>query len=188
MKCKLVFFFLLIAQYSALYAQSEEQLIENIRSLYKNTNEQIAEAIKQSSGLYCNELVVNKHSASWRAVGNYQKKVRFWYDDDPFIADCDNPEGGCREVLKKIEENIASTYSWNYEYLFESGKLVFCFAKYSYQNSNNQEFRFYFHDNKLIRYLEKRDNQSEEFMYSKKDADKIQQQAEELMKLFLSTF
>jgi hypothetical protein len=164
---------------------SQEDKIKEIRDLYTSTQENIAVAVKgeETVNFYCNELVVNKHGGSWRAVGNYLKTIKFWYTDDPTADDEDND----LLVLSKIEVNSEwSAGNKNYtELLYKDGKLVFCFQKdASYDNIEKPfETRWYFDNDKVIRYME-----GQEIKNTIPSADQILGISTSLTKLFLETF
>ena len=66
---------------SVSHAQQVDKRVEEIRKLYAEVNQQIAEHEKHSeeSSIYMNELVVNKSRGSWPAVGIYEVTMKFYY-------------------------------------------------------------------------------------------------------------
>ncbi len=125
--------------------------------------------------------MVNSGNLSWRAVGGYQKTTTFWYTDEPYLAD-----GAGKSVLKFISVKSEATYNENQEYLFEDGKLIFYFYHFDYGEEDIQEYRFYFKDEKLIRYLQK--GSEENPRYTRGDAHKVYDNAEQLSKSFMESF
>jgi hypothetical protein len=137
-------------------AWADEPAIREIKALYGETASAIALAQKgEWGGLYCNELTVNSRSGSWRAVGNYSKKVVFWYSDQPEFAVA---EGNRSEsVLAKVEvRETAAVRSFYREFLFANGKLVFFFRSEKSDDGAASEERIYCKDGKpLLRLLGK---------------------------------
>ena len=92
-------------------------------------------------------------------------------------------------LLKIVIENIYSVHSEKTEYLFDGGELIFCF----FEEEEIGEFRFYFSDQKLIKFSEKI-NEEELSEYQENDKTKktdskdFQKKAERLQKLFVNTF
>ncbi len=186
MRKSIIFLFLLFIGFAAV---AQDVAIEKIRELYKSTQELIDSAQSASDephgGLYCNEVVVNKHAAQWRAVGDFKKVIRFWYLDQPEFAEMEN--GSKESALRKVE--ISSKWSAdnteNYELLFNNGELVFCFKKEaSYDNKEKPiETRWYFDNGKLIRYME-----GQEIIKEMPDAKEIHELSKSMMNLFFNTF
>ena len=129
-----------------LSAQSED--IQSIRSHYQEVQKKIKEAKdpENPGGLYCNTIKENVFSGSWRATGQYKKEVEFWYDDVPgFVCEEFGGDEACHLQFITMEE--AYGYGgWATEFLFENGKLVFC---YMINEAGPQ--RYYWKDGKLIR-------------------------------------
>jgi hypothetical protein len=128
------------------FSQNED--VDYIRNLYKRVSEQIRLCNEsETCYLYQNNLNFNTLGGEWRAVGNYSKKIIFWYTDDPTHCDECGQEG--MDVLKKIEiEEISGLYPYHYELLFDKGNLVFYFLR------GESEYRYYFRNSTLIRYME----------------------------------
>lgn len=164
---------------------SQETEIEKIREIYKKTEEQIKEGLAQEGGgLYSNEIIVNSNNGSWRAVGNYSKKVTFWYDDDPDMAVEIDENATKTSVLKKIVVTTSAsagmkTYT---EYLFDNDKLIFCFIKDDVYEEHT-EFRYYFSNDKLIRYMD-----GQEIKKENPDVSDILETVKYYKDLFLLTF
>ncbi len=121
-------------------AQTETE----IKNHYQNVNKQITESIEHGfeGSLFCNEWVTNKNSKSWRAVGNYNETIDFWYTDDPNMAVSlgVNP----KNFLLKINiTRKSSALKTNEEYLYKEGKLVFYYSQEG-EEGNARETRIYF--------------------------------------------
>ncbi len=173
------FFFLAI---SNINAQNEIQ--KKIKKIYYSTNEKIASYLNDSteySEIYCNELIINtlgEKYAQWPACGNYIKKIVFWYKLAPPHWD-----GNGKSALIKI--NYSEKYALNsevYEFLFDEGKLVFCFLKHN----DSMQYRYYFDKEKLIEFTEKIDENDE--YYTKPESSEILDKSKKLQNLFLTMF
>ena len=58
-------------------------------------------------GVYLDEVNINAKNGSWRAVGIFNYQVRFWYDDQPGMADC------AREWCELLKIEVDGEYSVN---------------------------------------------------------------------------
>ena len=131
--------------FSPLSAQSDKQ-IEEIRRIYKETNEKIAanENDGETSDIFLSELVVNKNNGSYPAVGVFRSVVKFYY------AFGDREKNPYPDRLLKI--SITSNRSARVEtaeFLFNAaGQLIFYF-----ENKDDAEMRVYFSAEKPIRIL-----------------------------------
>jgi hypothetical protein len=168
----------------SLYSQEDD--IQKIREIYNRTSENIKVAkLPGDDGfgaLYSNEIIVNSNDNSWRAVGNYLKKITFWYTDQPEFAQYqDNTE---TSVLTKIEiKTQSASTEYIYEFLFHNDQLVFYYEFVSNGEGEKQELRYYFKDEKLIEYRE-----GEKVTECEDCAKTVLQMAEEYKQLFLKTF
>lgn len=73
-------------------------------------------------GYYQNTVEVNKGNGSWRAVGNYNKKISFWYNEDPQMAEA--LEIDPADVLSKIIVSVKSTYVITEEIYLLNGEVI----------------------------------------------------------------
>jgi hypothetical protein len=140
----------------AVFAQDDA--VAAIQKRYAQAGEMIAAALKAEregvgAGLYATEILVNSHSAPWRAVGNYRKKTTFWYTDQPeFAVHEDLPPAG---VLLRVDVRIeAAARRENEEYLFDKGRPVFYYHRVQYGDEPAVETRCYFREGRIIRTLE----------------------------------
>ena len=128
-------------------AQGDKR-IEEIRRLDRQVNEQIAESerVEEGTGVYCNELVVNKRDKPWPAVGIYQTVFKFYYSYG------DREKNPYPNRLLKITVTTRRSARQEYaEYLFNpAGQLIFYFEKKD-QEDAPVERRYYFFSEKLIR-------------------------------------
>jgi len=172
---------------SGLAVQDRNEQIAQIRELYAQVQERIARAVKEAEAgsppeFYSTEIFVNRHNGSWRASGTYSKKTVFWYTDQPEFAG--EEAGGELSVLVKIEiEEIVAVRAYYREFLFDKGKLVFAFIKNPGETGTAEEFRYYFSDGALIRYME-----GQRIVERKNDTTALEAEVKTLRALFLSTF
>lgn len=160
--------------------------IRNIRDHYSETNEKIkycTDGNHEKCTIYCNEVVINRHQASWRVVGTYNRTIKFWYSDDPKLQELFEKDG--RDVLLKIEIDEVISRRENYiELLFRDGALVFYYSKDISGFNDNMEERFYFSEGELIRYLENTENKTKTVL--PEQTAYVKQYAEDMMELFLA--
>jgi uncharacterized protein YecT (DUF1311 family) len=157
--------------------------LAEIKRAYTETAAAIALAKKgESGGLYCNEVMINSRGGSWRAVGNYSKKVVFWYSDPPDFFAAAGKEA--KAALAKVEVmETAAAVSTSHEFLYLNGEPVFYFRSESPGGDPAGEERIYFRDGKaLLRLLGK--EESREAV----DATALLSQAAYWQRLFLLSF
>jgi len=169
-------------------ACGQDDGLKDIRRLYADTNDKIAKSkLPGDEGwgnLHSNELTVNSNKGSWRAVGNYSNKVTFWYKDQPGFDD-EKGKSAYAELVKIEIETIAAARRYVEEYLYDDGKLLFCYKTAISETKGNKEYRYYFRDGKLFRYQEDQDVIKD---LRKAGAKQITDKSLKLQKLFLLTF
>ena len=142
-----IFLVILLGSVLQVSAQGDKR-IEEIRRLDRQVNEQIAESerVEEGTGVYCNELVVNKRDKPWPAVGIYQTVFKFYYTYG------DREKNPYSNRLLKITVTTRRSARQEYaEYLFNpAGQLIFYFEKKD-QDDAPVERRYYFFSEKLIR-------------------------------------
>jgi hypothetical protein len=108
-------------------AQPDDKRIEAIKRISRQVNEQIAESerVEEGTGVYCNELVVNKRDKPWPAVGIYHRVIRFYYTFG------DREKNPYPDRLLKITVTTKRSDKHEYaEYLFNpAGQLIFYYEK-----------------------------------------------------------
>ena len=136
--------------FQAAVVATEDPQVQAIKKLYAETAATIALAQKgEASGLYCNELAVNSRNGSWRAVGNYFKKIAFWYSDQPEFAVAESQKA--ETVLAKVEvHEITAVRSLYREFFFAGGRLLFFFRSEKSGGESVSEERLYFMDGKPV--------------------------------------
>lgn len=132
---------------SQVCAQQDGKRIEEIRRLYDQVNAQIveSESVEEGTGIYCNELVVNKGDKSWPAVGIYRMVYKFYYT----FGDREKDPYPNRLLKITVMTNRSDRHEYA-EYLFNPvGQLIFYFEKDD--EGAPAERRYYFAANRLIR-------------------------------------
>jgi hypothetical protein len=142
MKRTTTFVFILFLAASALFAQSDKR-IGAIREVAQQVDKMVAECESdgESSSTFLTELVVNKNSGSYPAVGIYRSTVKFYYT----FGDRErNPYPD--RLLKIVVETKRSALIESTEYLFDEGRLIFVFSK-----DSEKEMRIYFAAGKMFK-------------------------------------
>ncbi len=130
-----------------LAAQQPDKRIDAIRRYAKQVEMEIAESesIEEGTGIYLNELVVNKGNKQWPAVGIYRDVYKFYYtfgdrEKNPY------PDRLLKITLVTRMSNREETG----EFLFNAaGQLIFYLA--TSDESPRVETRYYFASQRLIR-------------------------------------
>lgn len=177
------YFSLVIPLLLYLNAFSQSSDIEAIRTHYTEIGKQSKDC--EIGCLYLNELKVNANDQPWRAVGNYEKTIQFWFDDDP--KQCDECGTNGENVLMKVViDESGSSYSIHQEYLYLDGDLIFHYHVSEDENAK-EEYRYYFKDQILIKMME---GQEVINLVNLESAayDYVQANSRSLQKQFLNTF
>lgn len=166
---------------------SQSDYISQIRDHYKKLNEQIALCHKlpnEECSLYSNEITINNNKKMWRAVGNYQQKLTFWYIDEPGFAELEgkNESNVLQKIIIQRESAAINEYE---EWLFKDGALQFFYIKQLNDSPNNNiEARYYFNEGKLIKTIISEESKN----YYSFEANIIKEKSTKLIQLFLKTF
>ncbi len=163
-----------------------QDAVSTIRSHYKLYSQQIEDCktSKENCQLYSNSCTINAENQPWRGIGEYKKEITFWYDDSP--THCDECGNNGINTLKLVSSTTTSGLTTSYEeWLFKKGELIFYYLKNT--GEYESEFRYYYDDGVLIRYIEN-GTQLEGNAALAKDSDKIKSNAGNLQKLFLLGF
>jgi hypothetical protein len=162
-----------------------EDPVAAIRALYARTNDAIRAARErpgEPGGIYCTEVVVNRLSGMWRAVGNYARTTAFWYSDQPEFVAAEGRDDRAALVKAEISTTAAARTLYE-EYLFAEGTLVFYYARTKDGGGAAVEDRCYFDGGRLIR--RSPDPPSGDFPA---DPEAILRRARALQDLFVRTF
>jgi hypothetical protein len=167
--------------------QAQDPRLAAIRALSADVQARIATANKEAegqspAGFYCTEVFVNSRNGSWRAVGNYYQKIRFWHTDEPrFVAEEGRSEAAAL-VMIEVQEGAAIRTSYR-DFLFAEGKLVFAFLHERAGDGPFEDKRYYFDGGKLFRFQLGQDIKSEA-----PDAAAVLREAAALQARFLALF
>lgn len=144
----LLFLMILLAGVFPVTAQDSDKRIDEIRRLDRQANLRIAESesVDEGTGLFCNELVINKADKPWPAVGIYQTVFKFYYTYG------DREKNPYPDRLMKVTVSTRRSDRKEYaEYLFNpAGQLIFHYEKKD-QEDAPVERRYYFSSERLIR-------------------------------------
>jgi len=142
--------FLILQFFLTAGLAAEAPEVQEIKRLYRETAAAINLAQKgEAGGLYCNELTINSRNGSWRAVGNYLKKVAFWYGDQPEFAMAEGRSPEAALVKVEVLETAAASSLYR-EFYFAGGELVFFFSSEKNGDGTADEKRIYFKDGKPL--------------------------------------
>lgn len=140
------------------FAQTEEESLEKIRSVYYDIQERMEVAMTtEYPEFYVVKKEENALNSSMPGVGDYYGKTEKWYVPDE--ANMKFHDDGIL-VFKKCNFRVAGRARQE-EYVFDDGKLIFCLIK-----TGGGEYRYYFMEDKLIKFAEK---QGDEQIYKKED-------------------
>jgi hypothetical protein len=146
MKSTITFVFILVSAASAVIAQTDKR-IEAIRDVARQVDRMVAECESNggTSSTFLTELVVNKNSGSYPAVGIYRSTVKFYYT----FGDRErNPYPD--RLLKIVVETKRSAMTESAEYLFdESRRLIFFLSK-----DSEKERGIYFAAGKMFKMMD----------------------------------
>jgi hypothetical protein len=131
-------------------AQQADSRIERIRRTTTQINDEVAESerVAEGTGVYCNELIVNKGDKSWPAVGIYRTVIDFYYtfgdrEQDPY-------PNRLLKITVKTKRSDRNEYA---EYIFNSAQqLIFYYEKEG--ENTRSERRYYFASERVIRGME----------------------------------
>jgi len=152
-------FYLAVFLSLTLCASAQHDKVLEIRAHYNEVKSNIAANNPDSiSFYYSDQIIRNRFDAQWRAIGIFHDTITYWYGDAMEAANMDgNINQDSTWALKLV--TMSSQYSTMHQYrewLFLDGKLVFHFDKLDgseYNPDSNWEYRYYFDNNKLIRFM-----------------------------------
>lgn len=155
-----IFLFFLCGISSVLYAQTDKR-IENIKKIYSETNEKIAESNENGeySSVYLTEMNVNKNNGSYPAVGIFQSVVKFYFtygnrEKNPYP----------NRLLKIEIETKRSSSVEKYEYLFNENEQLIFYFKSEIRDEEKAEKRVYLQNETIFKSLmNEKEVQNKEF-------------------------
>jgi hypothetical protein len=157
MKKHIIGLSLLIFVCISVSAQTTDKTVEKIRTFYNDIagKAKLAETDEDHAHfdeLFMNELVINKLSHEWRAVGRHVNTYKFFYR----MTDGDREDRMYPDELVMVKvERQESNRTYNEEYLYSrTGLLMFYFQKAENDDETPVERRVYFSGIKAIRVVE----------------------------------
>lgn len=126
---KLVLAFCALAAF-AITVDAQDKAVDRIKRTYEQLLEKIElseRGVEESTyaGIFCNEVVANRNDHVWPAVGNYQMRYKFYYEN----AGTEGHHYPDRLRMVVMTSRM-SDRSYRAEYLFnEAGALIFYYAK-----------------------------------------------------------
>lgn len=139
---------ILLIAFLQICVSAQDKRIENIREVYRKTNDLIAKAEKnfKESEIFVTEMIVNKGETSYPAIGIFRKEVKFYYTYGDRL---ENPYPN--RILKIVAVTTRSAVSELDEYYFNAkGEFVFNRSKLV---GGDTESRLCFDKGKIIRFL-----------------------------------
>lgn len=178
MKQGALFILLLIA----VAGQAQQDKVLQIRQHYSDIKNKILAMNTDSASpsFYGDILIKNISGAQWRAIGIYADTVKVYYSD---LMSAHLENGDSANALQYITQTaVYSDTKIVREWLFTNGNLSFY-----YENQKNsvqqEEFRFYFYNQKLIRYM-----QGGQIIGYDDDPKPILDEAQKLKHWFINSF
>lgn len=168
--------------FNSLTVFSQHDKVMEIRKLYLDTREKIQQMNTDSAspGFYADIHVKNMSGAQWRAIGIYADTLKLYYTD---LLDASLAQGDSANALVMVCQNSVYSNTRVYrEWLFDKGNLVFYFESHILDNEKN-EYRFYFNDRELIRYM-----QGGQVISYDDDTKPMLEEAEGLKRWFINSF
>ncbi|QQS32161.1 MAG: hypothetical protein IPM50_10835 [Acidobacteriota bacterium] len=133
-------------------AQSVDSRVENIRQRYNGIAEKVrlAETDDEAAAtgeIVVNELSINSRNRQWRAVGIYNRNVKFFYTG----GDTEESLYPDRLVFVKITGNVSARTVYDELLFSDSGVLLFHFRRADGDGPQPDETRIYFAKGKALR-------------------------------------
>ena len=146
---------LLIGLSFSSFAQNDE--IQSIRDHYYHVKTWINAFDPDSleyNPYYHDIKIRNVNNSPWRAVGIYRDTIHYYYTDE---MEAENMEGNLENdnswALAMVINSAQYAFNFEYcEYLYQNGELIFIYRRFLDSNEELTEYRYYFVDDKLIRY------------------------------------
>ncbi len=139
---------------------AQEEIIKTIQEDYYHVKQWVNATDSDSTRYkpyYHDILFRNVDNGSWRAVGIFKDTTHYYYSDlmEAAMAEENTEEDetwALKMVIKSTQESMMFTYS---EMLFQEGNLIFMYERFNdYDGENSYEYRFYFNNMKLIRFMD----------------------------------
>lgn len=137
-------------------------------------------------GVYKTTIVVNENRQQWRAVGNYEKNITFWFNDQPrFVKMSDLPSSAA--LLKvTVEEELAIYWSRTEYFVNRHGALIRVTHEETKAGTQAVAFVYSWSENGTIdEDISVYDEEERDFIQK---PDRVQENFSELVRLFEATF
>lgn len=139
----------------SLYAQHDRVL--EIRDYYKTVKAHSGNAEQDSIWYYSDQVVRNSNNLQWRAIGVFNDTITFWYSDlmESSMKDGNhNTDSSWALVLVTSSKQMSGIMQYS-EWLFKDGEFLFHYDKMNgYDAESTWEYRYYFDNGKLIRFMQ----------------------------------
>lgn len=146
----------LLFVFVAVTVSAQHDKVLEIREYYKDVKAHSVNAERDSIWYYCDQIIRNTNDFQWRAIGTFHDTLTFWYSDpmDASYRDENTTfDSTWALALVTCSSQISGMTQYR-EWLFKDGKLIFHFDKMNgYDEESTWEYRYYFNDNKLIRFM-----------------------------------
>jgi hypothetical protein len=154
---KTILLVLLVSVFSTASASAQNKQIEEIRQIYKQTNEKIRAAEKlfvtarkdggiAETEIFLTEVQFNKGNTSYPAVGIFREEIKFYFT----FGKGENPD----RLLQIETVTFRAAAVERREYIFDkAGQFIFYFEDPDMGNMDrDEETRIYFSGGKMIRF------------------------------------
>ncbi|MPL99802.1 hypothetical protein SDC9_46023 [bioreactor metagenome] len=161
---------------------SQQDKILEIREYYYSVKKTIESQTPDSAWTYYSDQIIrNRQDLPWRAIGIFHDTITFWYSDLMSAAMENDTEGDSTDALVLVTSSAQLSMMFIYrEWLFLEGNLIFYYDRMiGYDEDSTWEYRYYFDNNKLIRFM-----QGNQIISYDDDPNEILQFGEEIKSLF----
>lgn len=149
---------ILLLVFSPFVNLAQEDAIQAIREKYYEVKQWVNATDSDSleySHYYHDIRIRNVNNSPWRAVGIYQDTTHYYYSDEMEAEMMDGNTNDDRAwavamVINSTQYSVNHEYS---EYLYDKGELIFYYKKTQVTAQEDTEYRYYFSNGKLIRYM-----------------------------------
>ncbi len=138
------------------FAQDDD--IQFIRDTYYDVTTKVNATNDKSSediNFYHDIRIRNTNNLIWRGFGIYLDTTHYYYNDElDAKALKENTENDRCWAVVFVSNHNQHSYNFKYsEYLFYKGELIFHYCKTQYTGESETEYRYYFSNGSLIRYM-----------------------------------
>ena len=174
--------FLFFSICSCLLASAQHDKVLEIREYYKDVKAHSENAEPDSIWYYSDQIIRNTNDFQWRAIGTFHDTLIFWYSDPmeaAYLDETQSRDSTWALALVTCSSQMSGMTQYR-EWLFKDGKLIFHFDKLNgYDEESTWEYRYYFDNDKLIRFM-----QGGQIISFEDDPNVILQSGKDLLILF----